>query len=1001
MHGLQLLRKDALRKQVEEDDFEPTSEKVTFAETCRLVIDDQLPISHLLSHFPKNCNCPACIVGRAERLPIVLCDHHRELKGERIHIYADFVGKVFPLAGTGEKWGYCIGSSLGHRSIDGMQTKTAPAILDQAQVFLHKLKIPVKGVPWFQDTENATLLRDFLLENEADYGPGVANRKNSHGKAETNLRYCGEGLRATLYTAQTPFKYWVRAGRTWSENFCVERGLSFGNYVAPERFVFGEVSCVRLESATYSPPVVSPKGTQCMFIGYGTSHAVNIEFFDVNVGKRRATQTTAASFFAGLPKDGKRPQFAFSMKQADSDRLTSVFKPILEGEENEKAVGIPQEKSTPLPAGRPKAAAKPKSRRKKRSSENARLVQQEVEQVVDDDEIECELSFFVEVYGDPTAPDNDNIVPSSSITEDAFKILAESELDPQSFPDFECVVNLGRPESDDMLPGRHPLEVTVGEVETCTREPREGRQHVRIAKVVSEKETKTTFAHLDWPSAWRREGDKYFVKFHSLSLTANELIDPLVGSYIVRFFPIRTIKNYENPADHVPSIRIAAAGNNVQFLGTNRTWKKAPSVRRKQDTVEAASVESQRCFFVTQTALERVFRQDDADGFYLQFPYNTNRRPGKLFGILPKNLIPPGHAAHQMRCPCFEVTGSVYGLEESGFESDEGALRQMKQHDWHSLDDIDSAISINAKTNPLNKDGLEGEPIYEEIEPYDHAAMRYVDDFITASVPNQTPPPFGLAMKPCEGGLTKFIGQQISLFNAEDGSRNMVFSQIAYVDKALEDFKDILSKKKLPALRCYEVPAVKETPDNSTAGVLFDGSTTTGLFSSECSSLVQSLQFIARLTRPDIVFAVTRCSRYLTRWTVQHDRWLIRIYGYLQGTTKFCLHFVIFPADLQYFELLVFFDADLAGCLNTRRSTTGVFAVLWGPHTWAPLLFLSKRQGQVGLSTPESETLSGITAYKRVTRLSMLVNVSLRREVPVRYFGDNTAAEGTPPLRAS
>ena len=86
----------------------------------------------------------------------------------------------------------------------------------------------------------------------------------------------------------------------------------------------------------------------------------------------------------------------------------------------------------------------------------------------------------------------------------------------------------------------------------------------------------------------------------------------------------------------------------------------------------------------------------------------------------------------------------------------------MKQHDWYSLDDIDSAISINTKASPLHKDGIEGEPIYEEIEPYDHVAMRYVDDFISASVPDKTPPPFGLAMKPSEGGVSKFIGQQIS-----------------------------------------------------------------------------------------------------------------------------------------------------------------------------------------------------------------------------------------------
>ena len=69
------------------------------------------------------------------------------------------------------------------------------------------------------------------------------------------------------------------------------------------------------------------------------------------------------------------------------------------------------------------------------------------------------------------------------------------------------------------------------------------------------------------------------------------------------------------------------------------------------------------------------------------------------------------------------------------------------------------------------------------------------------------------------------------------------------------------------------------------------------------------------------------------------------------------------------------------------------FFVPFGPTTWAPILFISKRQGEVSLSTPESETCSCVTAYKRVTRLSMLVNVMWRRNVPVKYFGDNTACE--------
>ena len=106
-----------------------------------------------------------------------------------------------------------------------------------------------------------------------------------------------------------------------------------------------------------------------------------------------------------------------------------------------------------------------------------------------------------------------------------------------------------------------------------------------------------------------------------------------------------------------------------------------------------------------------------------------------------------------------------------------------------------------------------------------------------------------------------------------------------------------------------------------------------------------------------------------------------------------CLNQVVCPAEVGEVKWLVLFDSDFAGCLCTRRSTTGVLGVLCGQRTWAPMLFISKRQGATGLSTPETETVAGCVAYKRGSRVLLLIEALLRRKVEEVYLGDNTASE--------
>nr|GEX17016.1 retrovirus-related Pol polyprotein from transposon TNT 1-94 [Tanacetum cinerariifolium] len=72
-------------------------------------------------------------------------------------------------------------------------------------------------------------------------------------------------------------------------------------------------------------------------------------------------------------------------------------------------------------------------------------------------------------------------------------------------------------------------------------------------------------------------------------------------------------------------------------------------------------------------------------------------------------------------------------------------------------------------------------------------------------------------------------------------------------------------------------------------------------------------------TRPDIVQAVCFCERYQSRPTEKHLKEVKRICRYLRGTVNMGLWY---PKGSS-FELTAFSDADHAGCIDSRKSTSG------------------------------------------------------------------------------
>ncbi|GJY93780.1 hypothetical protein Tco_0509562 [Tanacetum coccineum] len=83
-------------------------------------------------------------------------------------------------------------------------------------------------------------------------------------------------------------------------------------------------------------------------------------------------------------------------------------------------------------------------------------------------------------------------------------------------------------------------------------------------------------------------------------------------------------------------------------------------------------------------------------------------------------------------------------------------------------------------------------------------------------------------------------------------------------------------------------------------------------------SKIGSLMYLTS-SRPDIVQAVCYFAMYQARPTEKHLKEVKRIFRYLRGTINMGLWY---PKD-SGFELTAFSDVDHAGCIDTRKSTSG------------------------------------------------------------------------------
>ncbi|PRQ49532.1 putative RNA-directed DNA polymerase [Rosa chinensis] len=129
--------------------------------------------------------------------------------------------------------------------------------------------------------------------------------------------------------------------------------------------------------------------------------------------------------------------------------------------------------------------------------------------------------------------------------------------------------------------------------------------------------------------------------------------------------------------------------------------------------------------------------------------------------------------------------------------------------------------------------------------------------------------------------------------------------------------------------------------------------------------MVGSLQYLT-ITRPDIAFAINSVSQFMSQPRALHLIAAKRILRYVKDTLG---HGLYFSPQRQPTHLSAYFDADWAGCPESRRSTSGYLIYLGNTLvSWC-----SKKQFTIARFSAESEYRSLAHSNAETTWLGFLL----------------------------
>ena len=214
-----------------------------------------------------------------------------------------------------------------------------------------------------------------------------------------------------------------------------------------------------------------------------------------------------------------------------------------------------------------------------------------------------------------------------------------------------------------------------------------------------------------------------------------------------------------------------------------------------------------------------------------------------------------------------------------------------------------------------------------------------------------------------------FVGITIT---RERNERKLFLSQPDYIDKIVKTFH---------MEGCHPKP-IPADPNSKLVKPPTQGDSGREEQNFPYREAIGSLLYLALVTRPDISFAVGQVARFVEHHDSSHNQAVKRIISYLKGTRT---HGILFDGSNPT-TVMGYTDADWAGCLDSRRSTTGnIFLSNRGPVAWC-----SKRQSCTAQSTVEAEYVAASeTAKEAIWIKRILPELQLNLEGPIPIYCDN------------
>ena len=145
----------------------------------------------------------------------------------------------------------------------------------------------------------------------------------------------------------------------------------------------------------------------------------------------------------------------------------------------------------------------------------------------------------------------------------------------------------------------------------------------------------------------------------------------------------------------------------------------------------------------------------------------------------------------------------------------------------------------------------------------------------------------------------------------------MYLNQIAYIEKFLHEFamKHDKAKSIVISVNNYDVMRKTTIDDESDDRNVY------------CRR-IKSIMFAMIYTRPDICFALTKLSAYMSNSEAHHDIAVKHVLRYFKFTASLCLRYESTRAFDKIERMKVFIDSDFASDKDDRRSVLEYIVML-------------------------------------------------------------------------